>query len=89
MSDGERGRLLQEGFLFLPGTGLDFNEESAFHSNAYLLRTWGRFFGHGLHRAGIRGISGSDDLAEMGLSFDPPLRAMSAIIRPAAAPSRR
>lgn len=60
MSDSERERLVRDGFLFLRGSGSDFNEESAFHSNDYLLRTWGRVFGQMLFIG--RGFGGFQDL---------------------------
>jgi len=48
MTAEQRDSLERRGFLFLRGGVRDFNEESAFHSNDYLLRTWGRLFGQRL-----------------------------------------
>ncbi len=44
LSDGKRRQLDQRGFLFAGGN-FGFNEDTAFHSNEYLLEVWGRLFG--------------------------------------------
>ena len=60
MTDAERDRLLRDGFLFLAGTGRDFNDDTAFHDNAYLRRTWGRLFGQLAYLG--HGVAGFQDL---------------------------
>jgi SAM-dependent methyltransferase len=60
MTDAERERLIGDGFLFLPGRGRDFNEDTAFHENEYLRRVWGELFGQRIF-LGL-GVAGYQDL---------------------------
>ena len=43
LSDAQRERFAESGFLFIPGGGT-FNEDAAFHSEAYLRRAWSGWF---------------------------------------------
>ena len=61
MTVSDRESLERNGSIHLPGGGADFNEETAFHSNEYLRRVWGRWFGRRLFLE--RGAAGYQDLS--------------------------
>lgn len=60
LTPAQQQTLASRGFLFAPGDGSDFNEETAFHSNEYLLAVWGRLFGQLRFQA--NGLAGYQDL---------------------------
>ncbi len=61
LTPAERQTLATRGFLFAPGDGSDFNHDTAFHSNEYLLAVWGRLLGQLRFQA--NGLAGYQDLA--------------------------
>ena len=60
LTPAQQQTLASRGFLFAPGEGSDFNRETAFHSNEYLLAVWGRLFGQLRFQA--YGLGGYQDL---------------------------
>lgn len=60
LTPGSREELALRGFLFVPG-GAVFNDNSAFHSLAYLKESWGQFFRLRLFRE--HGLCGFQDLS--------------------------
>jgi SAM-dependent methyltransferase len=61
LTDEERAQLAAEGFLFAPGKGRRFNDNSTFHTLPYLQRRWGELFTLGLYTR--RGLGSYQDLA--------------------------
>jgi SAM-dependent methyltransferase len=59
LSPGQLQKLQTDGFLFAAGAGR-FNEDTAFHSQEYLIREWGKLFG--LRRHESFGLNGYQDL---------------------------
>jgi SAM-dependent methyltransferase len=60
LTEPQRIRLSQDGFLFAPGDG-PFNDDSAFHTLAYLERVWGGLFTLRTHRP--HGLARYQDLS--------------------------
>jgi SAM-dependent methyltransferase len=61
LTSKQRGDLERRGFLFAPGRGSRFSDDSAFHAKSYLLEEWGRLFG--LLSFEDRGLAGYQDLS--------------------------
>jgi len=61
MTSSQSQALARDGFVYLPGGGHDFNEETAYHSNEHMRRVWGRLFGQLLFLE--HGAAGFQDLS--------------------------